>query len=118
MPTPLEADLGLVLRETVWGSPDMARRLRAYFKLLLGRVGLGMTLATTPLHEFGLTATEFVPSAAKLAELQQLDVQGREALYRRAWALHHATPAPPGEFGCADWALDLVLEAAHRLRSF
>ena len=114
-PTLLEADLQKLLKDQPWGSPDMAARIKAYLGSLLQRFGLGALLSFTSLADLGVEATAFVPTAAKLAELQSLDVRAREDLYRRAWTAANGEEPPRGA-GFKNLGLDILLEGAHRLR--
>ena len=114
-PTPLEADLRKLLKDQTWGSEEMAHRITAYLGMLLQRFGLGAVLSFTSLADLGVEATDFVPTALKLAELQSLDVRAREDLYRRAWTVANDADDPKGT-GYKNLLLDILLESAHQLR--
>lgn len=115
MSTPLEDDLARLLKNITWGSPEMSKVITSYIGQSFKRLGVGLALSFTPLAEKGLEGAGFVPTAAKLGELQQLGVAGREELYRRAWKRANGSEPPRGA-GVQSWVLDLALETAHQLR--
>lgn len=113
--SPLEADLCKLLKDQEWGSPEMTRRITAYFGALLQRFGMGALLSFTSLADLGVEATNFVPTAIKLAELQGLGVDARGDLYRRAWTAANGEEPPRGS-GFKNFGMDVLLEGAHQLR--
>jgi len=114
-PSLLEADLTRLLKDIPWGSLDMSTRITVYFNTLLKRFGLAAVLSFTSLADLGIEATDFLPTAAKLTELQTLSVADRSALYSRAWTAANGHPPPPGH-GFKNLLFDITLEGVHNLR--
>jgi len=113
--TPLETDLIELLKDVEWSSTEMSQRMTAYFGLLIRRFGVGSVMAMTSFAELGLEAAAFIPTAAKLAALQQKDARARNTIYAKCWAEANGKPTPKG-YGFKNWGVDIALEAAHRLR--
>ena len=112
----LSNELEVLLKDVEWGSEEMTRRVTAYIGGMCKQLGVGLALSFTPLADLGMDAAAFLPTAEKLAEIQKLDVVGRNALLRAAWKSGNGSePPPPRVPAFRNWTLDLVLEAAYRL---